>query len=129
MHEMETSSKWILLRSFLFFQKLTEIPLIFRGIFRFLSISPIFRLDSGLYRSYIFEGFLNIFGLFPHFLGLFPVFKKSFKFSVWWAVFPLFGSYSSFFGSVSSFQKSFKFSVCWLVSSFFGFVSGFQKIP
>ena len=74
-----------LLKSFLFFQKLTEIPLIFRGIFRFLSISPIFRLDSGLYRSYIFEGFLNIFdpfphflGPFPHFLGPFPVFEKSF---------------------------------------------------
>ena len=92
------------------FSKIIGNPskIIFWGISRFfLSVSPIFRSDSGLYGSYIFEGFPNIFEGFPNifdpfplFLGPFPVFRKSFKFSVCWSV-------SSFFGSVSGFQKKF----------------------
>ena len=73
------------------FSKIIGNPsnLIFRGISRFLSVSPIFRSDSGLYGSYIFEGFPNIFEGFPNifnpfplFLGPFLVFKKNCKFSV-----------------------------------------------
>ena len=76
----ETSPKRFFLRRFLFFQKLSEIPQI-----QFLEEFPVFfirfpdfRSDSGLYGSYIFEGFPKIFDPFPHFLGLFPVFRKKF---------------------------------------------------
>ena len=57
--------------------------MIFRGISCFfLSVSPTFRSDFSLYGSYIFEGFPNIFDPFPHFVGLFLVFRKSSKFLV-----------------------------------------------
>ena len=109
----ETSPKWIFLRRFLFFQKLSEIPQIqFLEEFPVFFCSSIFRSDSGLSGSNIveefpniFEGFPNIFDPFPHFLGPFPVFIKSCKFSVCGSVSPFFGSVSSFFGSVSDFQK------------------------
>ena len=140
----ETSRKWIFLRRFLFFQKLSEIPQIqFLEEFPvfFWSVSSIFRSDSGLSGSYIvegfpniFEGFPNIFDPFPHFLGPFPVFRKSLKFSVCWSVSSFFGSVSSFFGSVSGFQKNnlilsllIGFLFFGSVSSFFGSVSGFEK--
>ena len=56
---------------------------IFRGISCFfLSVFSSFRSDSGLSGSYIVEGFPNIFDPFSHFLGPFPVFRKSLKFSV-----------------------------------------------
>ena len=65
--------------------------LIFWGVSHFLwSVSLIIRSDSGLYGSYIFEGFPNIFDPFPHFLGPFPVFRKSFKILVCWSVSPFF---------------------------------------
>ena len=60
---------------------------------------------------------------FPHFLGLFPIFRKSFKISVGWSVSSFFGSVSSFLGPFPDFRKSFKLSVCWSFSSFFRSVS------
>ena len=96
----ETSTKWIFLRRFLFFQKLLEIPQI-----QFLEKFPVFidpfrwflgciPVDQGLILLRDFPIFLIRFwfskkfqtlsllisffflGPFPHFLGLFPVFKK-----------------------------------------------------
>ena len=119
-----------------FLKKLSEIPQIY-----FLEEFPLFypfpRFLGWIlvYTGLSFEGFLNIFDAFPHFLGPFPVFRKSLN-SQFVDRFPFFGGpFSSFFlGPFPVFRKMFKFSVCWSVSPFFGpfpiflgSVSGFQK--
>ena len=108
----ETSPKWFFSGVSCFFKNywkslksnfLRNFPL-------FLSISMIFRLDSGLYGSYIFEGFPNIFYLFPHFLGPFPVSRKSCKFSVCWSVSSFLGPFPLFSVRFLFFRVCFRFS-------------------
>ena len=83
-----------------------------------------FRFSEKVLNSPIVDRFPLFFDPFPHFLGPFLVFRKSFKFLFCWSV-------SSFFRSVflnfclrfRFSEKVFKFSVCWLVSSVFRTVS------
>ena len=121
----------ILLRDFLIF--LRDIPIF---SIRFLIFWVRFRFSEKVVNSKFVDWFPLFIGSVSLFLGPFPVFKKSFKFSVCQSVsfflgpfphflgsfpvfknvsntqfvdrFPLFfGSVSSFFGSISSFQKKF----------------------
>ena len=89
----ETSPKWIFWGVSCFFKNYRKsLKFNFQRKFPFfLSVSSIFWSDSSLSGFYIVEGFPNIFNPFPHFLGLFPFFKKSYKFSVCWSVSPFFG--------------------------------------
>ena len=93
------TQKWVWVR-FLLFSRVIGNP---SNTEKCWGISEYFGLVSAIFTFNSFPGFFWVRFLF--FLGQFPVFKKSFKFSVCWSVSFFIRSVSSFFGSVSGFQK------------------------
>jgi len=104
-----------------------SLKLIFRGISCFFYPFPRFLGRIPVYMGLIFLRDFLIFSIRFLILGPFPVFRKSFKFSVCWSVSSFLGPFPHFLGPFPIFRKSCKFSVCWSVSFFLVSVSGFQK--
>ena len=106
----------------------------------FPSVSPIFRSDSGLYGSYIFKEFPNIFEWFLN-RFVFVIFWVPFRFSekvfsskfvdrfplFFWIRFLIYLVRLRFSEKVLNSQFVERFPLFLSVSLFFGFVSGFQK--
>ena len=94
---------WNVLRDFRIFRVCFRYIYFWFFVFVFLDRFPhFFGSVSGFQKKDLISQFVDRFhllmGPFPHFLGRFPVFRKSFKLSYWWLV-------SSFFGSVSGSEK------------------------
>ena len=72
--------------------------LFFWGIYRFFIRFQNYISYSAFYGSYIFEGFPNIFNLFPLISYSYPVFRKSFKLLICWSDFFFFDPFPRMFG-------------------------------
>ena len=87
--------------------------------FLFLNISIRFRIFLVRFQCLLIDFLFVFFDPFPQIFGLFPVFKKSYKFSIYWAVSFFLIRFRIFFVIFRFSEKFINFQFVWSVSCFF----------